>query len=42
MGTATLTSEVLPPPQLRIHVRVAGADSKELLPGSEGSRLCAP
>ena len=41
MGTAALTSEVLPPPQLRIHVRVAGADSKELLPGSEGSRLCA-
>ena len=23
MGTATLTSEILPPPQLRIHVRVA-------------------
>ena len=41
MGTTALESKVFPPPQLCIHVRVACADSKELLPGSEGSRLCA-
>ena len=40
MGTAALTSEVLPPLELCIHVRVVDPDSKELLPGSEGSRLC--